>query len=259
MRYALRALKWATIILWLFLFSLVVTLVYSVLNIRIEVGDPQLIMENERIVWAMPAVIDNAGFYGIYNLNITTLVADIDGGVLLKNSTLVPLVQKGELCPLWHNVSLNLREIPDYQVYLLHDTNFTVKYSVSLNFARIIPCTLSLSSTMPWGAPLYNLSISDPTFQSINATHCMMFLNVSFENHSPYIDLNGTLNIEVLNENGEIIGIGEEIINVPSYQIYDETLNILVDTSKATYSGTIKLTFETSMFSYETEVPYELG
>jgi len=52
-------------------------------------------------------------------------------------------------------------------------------------------------------------------------------------------------------------------INVPPYQgndnypAYNETLTIPVDVSKLTRSGKVRLTFQTSMFSYETEVPYE--
>jgi len=53
-------------------------------------------------------------------------------------------------------------------------------------------------------------------------------------------------------------------INVPSYQgndnypAYNEALSIPVDVSKLTRSGKVRLTFQTSVFSYETEVPYEL-
>ena len=263
MKHALRALRWATIILWILLVFLVITLVYSAFNVGIDVGEPQLFIGDNRIIWAIPARINNSGLYGIYDLNITTVVEDADGEILLKSSSFVSLVPKQETHQIWHNISISLEKIPNYQAYLTNDTNFIINHSIRLNFGKAVPCSFIFNSTIPWGAPLYNLHIGDPSCQ-FNATHCIVFLNVSFENHSPYINLNGTLKVEVLNQNEEKIGMNSFPINVPPYQgngnypAYNETLSIPVDVSKLTYSGKIRLTFQTSMFSYETEVPYEL-
>ena len=263
MKYALRALRWATIILWVLLVFLVITLVYSAFNIAIDIGDPQLLVEDDRIIWAIPAGINNGGLYGIYGLNITTVIEDVNGEILLKSSSFVPLISKEETRQIWHNISISLEKIPNYQVYLTNDTNFIMNHSIRLNFAKVVPCFFIFNSTMPWGAPLYNLHVGEPDCQ-FNATHCIFSVNVSFENHSPYINLNGTLKVEVLNQNEEKIGMNSFPINVPPYQgnndypAYNETLTIPVNVSKLTYSGKIRLTFQTSMFSYETEVPYEL-
>jgi len=61
MKHALRALRWATIILWILLVFLVITLVYSSFNIGIDVGELQLLVEDDRIIWAIPARINNGG------------------------------------------------------------------------------------------------------------------------------------------------------------------------------------------------------
>ena len=191
MKYVLRALRWATIILWILLAFLVITLVFSAFNIGIDVGEPQLLIGDDRIIWAIPARINNSGLYGIYDLNITTVIEDADGAILLKSSSFVPLIPKEETHQIWHNISISLEKIPDYQAYLTNDTNFIMKHSIRLNFAKIVPCFFIFNSTMPWGAPLYNLYI-DPSCQ-FDATHCVVSFNVSFENHSPYINLNGCL------------------------------------------------------------------
>ena len=262
MKYALRALRWATIILWILLVFLVITLVYSAFNIGINIGESQLLVKDDRIIWALPARINNSGLYGIYDLNITTVIEDVDGAILLRSSSFVPLISKEETRQIWHNISVSLEEIPNYQAYLTNDTNFIIKPSIRLNFAKVTPFFFTFNSTIPWGAPLYNLHVDEPNCQ-FNATHCIVSLNVSFENHSPYINLNGTLKVEVLNQNEEKIGMNSFPINVPPYQgndnypAYNETLTIPVDVSKLTRSGKVRLTFQTSMFSYETEVPYE--
>ena len=94
MKYTLRALRWATIILWILLVFLIITLVYSSFNIGIDVGEPQLLIGDDRITWAIPAKINNNGIYGIYDLNITTIIEDADGAILLKSSSFVPLISK---------------------------------------------------------------------------------------------------------------------------------------------------------------------
>ena len=260
MKYALRALRWTTIIFWLYFAFLSLTVVYSAFNVRVEIGEFQFFIEDDRIVWAMPFIIDNAGFYNIYDLNMTSIVEDADGTVLIKNSSFNPVIPKERQSILWHNVSINFKEMPNYEIYLTHDSNFTVKHLISLNYAKIIPFSLLFNSTMLWGAPLYNLSISEPTLHSFNATHSKVSFNVSFENHSPYIELNGTMEIKILNENGEVIGVAEESFYAPSGSSWKETIEILVaNTVEVTDYVTIKVTFKTSMFSYEMEARRRLS
>ena len=255
MRYSLRALRWASIVLWICFFLIIVTVVYSAFNIKVEVGDFQILAENENIVWAQPFVIDNAGFYDVSDLNITTILKDTNGTILVKGSSHIDEIPKKECSTVWHNVSINLEEIPNYQIYLTNDAIFTIEQIIYLNFAKILPFSVKVNSTMAWGAPLYNLSISRPSVQHINSTHSNVSLNVSFENHSP-ISLEGTVKIEILNEYGEKIGVEEKSISVLNNSPYEETMEILVDASKITSYITVKVSFETSLFSYETEVQY---
>jgi len=233
--------------------------VYSAFNIGINIGEPQLLVEDDRIIWALPARINNSGLYGIYDLNITTVIEDVDGAILLRSSSFVPLIPKEETRQIWHNISISLEEIPNYQAYLTNDTNFIIKPSIRLNFAKVVPFLFTFNSTIPWGAPLYNPYIGEP-YSQFNATHYIVSFNISFENHSPYIDLNGTIEIEILNDNGEVIGATEEFFYVPSGSPWKETIEIPVaNTVEVPDYVTIKATFKTSMFSYEMEARRRLS
>jgi len=77
------------------------------------------------IIWAIPARINNNGIYGIYDLNITTVIEDADGAILLKSSSFVPLILKEETRQIWHNISISLEKIPNYRAYLTNDTNLS--------------------------------------------------------------------------------------------------------------------------------------
>lgn len=250
MKYALRALRWAIIILWLCFASLIFTVVYSILNINVELGEAQTFIENGNIIWATPIVIKNAGLYDIYDLNMTTVIMDVNGTILIRNSSFVDVIPKERESRIWHNISISIEEITNYQSYLFQDSNFTLLQAIGLNFAKILPFTASSNLTVPWGAPLYNFSVSEPSFEVVNATHSKAALNVSFENHSFYIHLIGTIKIEILNENGVTIGEIYESIDVPTNSSYNKRIEVLVKVDEITPSGIIKITFETSTFSF---------
>ena len=250
MKYVLRALKWATIILWICFISLISTIVYSAANVRVKIEEAKTFTEDNKLILAIPFTIINNGLHDISNLNFTTLITDKENQLLAKSVDLIDIIPKNEKTTIWHNISLNIQEIINDQNYIFEDSNFTLLNNVSLNFAGVVPFTASNNLTMPWGAPLYNFTVGEPNFQVVNTTTSIASFNVSFENHSPYINLEGSLKIEIFNENEEPLGMTYETISVPSNSFYEKTLSVYVETQKITSSGHINLTFETSTFSF---------
>ncbi len=68
MRYAVRALDWATKLLWILLIVFSVTAVYSALNVRMGFGEFQVFLSNEDVVISTPLFINNTGIYDLSNL-----------------------------------------------------------------------------------------------------------------------------------------------------------------------------------------------
>jgi len=250
MRYAVRALGWATKILWILILVFSVTSVYSAMNVKIRFGEPHVFLSKEFAVISIPLFINNTGFYDLSELNITADVMDCNESLLSTSIAFVPLIPRGSSVETTHNVSISLDYITSMaQTYLFNDTIFNVNMSVKLNFAHAIPFQVSTNMTVPWGAPLYNFSIGQISYNYLNLTHQELIIPISFENHSPYFGVEGTMQVETYNDDDELLGFSESDLNVPSHSSYDGQVKMTVDLSKITGSGEVRFYFETSVFS----------
>lgn len=251
MKQTLRALGWATTIFWIFLIAFAGTCVYSAANTRIKLGEPQVFPSETAITISFPLFINNSGYYDISDLNVTTLLEDIDGVCVSKSTTIITLVPKGRNIVKTHNITINLNDIAyNFYYYLFNDTEFNLQQHFKLKFARVIPFHALANMKIPWGAPLYNFSVKQVSYQCSYLTNCTVTVSFAFENHSPYFDVIGKLRLEIYNSNGEQIGIGETTADAPSHSSFEGTVDIVVDGEKFTAQGEIFFYFETPLFNF---------
>lgn len=250
MRYAVRALGWATKIVWILMVFFAATSVYSALNVKMGFGQPQVFLSSGFIIISVPLFVNNTGLYDLSELNMTVAVTDYNESFASTSTTFVPLIPRGSSIETAHNVSMSLDDTTSKLLdYLFNDTVFNLDLSLKLNFARAIPFQVSTNMTMPWGAPLYNFSIGQISYNFLNLTHQEAIIPISFENHSPYFSVDGFMRFEIYNDNGELLGFSVSDLNVPSHSGYDGQVETIVDVSKVTGSGEVHFYFETSAFS----------
>ena len=250
MRYAVRALGWATKIVWILMIFFAATSVYSALNVKMGFGQPQVFLSSGFIIISVPLFVNNTGLYDLSELNMTVAVTDYNESFASTSTTFVPLIPRGSSIETAHNVSMSLDDTTSKLLdYLFNDTVFNLDLSLKLNFAGAIPFQVSTNMTMPWGAPLYNFSIGQISYNFLNLTHQEAIIPISFENHSPYFSLDGFMRVEIYNDNGELLGFSVSDLNVPSHSGYDGQVETIVDVSKVTGSGEVHFYFETSAFS----------
>lgn len=251
MRYAVRALGWATKILWILIIAFSATSVYSAINVRISFGELQVSFSDGFLVASIPLSINNTGFYDLSELNTTANVMDYNGSLVATSSTFVPLIPRDSNTKTTHNVSMSLDDtISKAQIYLFNDTIFNLNMSMKLIFAHAIPFQGSMNTTIPWGAPFYDFSIGEISYVYHNLTHQGVILPLSFENHSPYFGVDGTMRVEIFNSRGESLGSETLSMNVPPRSKYDGQVELIADASKLTPSGEVHFFFETSVFSF---------
>ena len=250
MRYAVRALGWATKILWILIIVFSATAVYSAMNIRMSFGQPQAYPSSGFVVISVPLFVNNSGFYDLTELNMTVDVIDYNGSLLSASSTFVASIPRNSGVDTAHNVSMNLDDATSQlQFYLFNDAVFNIDMSLKVKFASAVPFQVSMNTTIPWGAPLYNFSVGQVSFNYLNLTHQEVIISVSFENHSPYFGVDGFMRVEIYNDNDELLGFTVSGLNVPSHSSYDGQVEMIVDASKITGSGEVRFYFETSTFS----------
>jgi hypothetical protein len=134
--------------------------------------------------------------------------------------------------------------------FLFNDTIFTVFQYVGFNYANAIPLSVHANYTMPWGALLSNLAVRQITYQSYNSTHSTVNVQIVFENHNQYVPVTGTMRIRVYNNQhvrmGGVTVNGDVQPNSPG----NVQASMLVDNSRITPTGEVRLYFTTSVFSY---------
>jgi len=250
MRYAVRALGWATKILWILIIAFSATTVYSAMNVRMGFGEPQARLSSGSVVLSIPLFVNNSGLYDLTELNMTVDVMDYNGSLLSASSTFVALIPRNSSVDTAHNVSIDLDDATSQvQIYLFNDTDFILDMSLKVKFASAVPFQVSKNTTVPWGAPLYNFSIGQVSYNHLNLTHQEVIIPTSFENHSPYFGVDGSVRVEIYNDKDALLGFTETGLNVPSRSSYDGQVEMIVDASKITGSGEVRFYFETSAFS----------
>ena len=253
MRQAIRALGWVTKILWVILLATIITIAYSATQISVSVGEARTTATEQAITISFPVNITNNGLYALTQLNVTTKVTDQNSQTLANGTTIDQSVQKGTSATITYNITINIPEIiaQTNGSLLFNDTTFTVFQYVSLDYANAIPFSLHANYTMPWGAPLSNLTVGNPTFQLYNSTYSNATVQLQFENHNQYLPVNGTMRVEIYNSRQMLKGAGAASIDVQPNTSCDTQVDFLVRNFRTTTpSGEIYVFFETSAFDY---------
>jgi len=262
MRQSIRALGWASKILWIAATVFMVTSLYSPLKLilerQIDIGSPQPSFSNGTMTVSIPFFINNTGFYDISDLNVTTSTTDCNSTLISTSTTSVQNIPRGGSVNETHAISVSIDDIisKNLTYLLLHDAAIILDVSVGLRIAHLIPLRVSTSVDMSWGAPFYNASIRIADFpEPYNSTHYSITAWSSFENHSPF-DVNGTLRLEIFNEREEIIGLWIDQVSAPSGGEYSEKVIIYVRLSKFSGTGEVLAYFEGPLGSVEWRFTY---
>jgi hypothetical protein len=250
MKQAIRALGWATNIFWAILLFFTITSVYSAFQIRPGFGEPYTTASGSSLITSLPFYINNRGLYDITNLNVTTLVGDNLGNPISDSSTFVPIVPHGKNVTGTHNMTIDMMNITGNRLshLLFNDSILDINLALKLDYANTVPFMISTNLTMPWGAPMNNLTIGNISVTPYNMTHVRVSVPVSFENHS-FLSLNGAMRLELVNYSGQVVGNGSSDLNVLPENAYGESIVVLSSNSLANVREA-RLYFQTTVLNY---------
>lgn len=264
MQMVIRALGWATKLLWIILVVIVITIAYSATQINVAFGEPTTEVTEQTVAISMPINIHNAGLYDITQFNVTTRITDQNGHQIVDDTTLTQKIPRGVDITRMHTITLNITDIlTTHSDLLFNDTTFATFQYVAFTYANAIPLSAHANQTMPWGAPLSNLAVRRVTFQPYNTTHSLANVQLYFENHNQYVPVNGATRMEVYDNSHSLMGTGSTSIDTQPNSTYNGQISIFIrnanisPTPAATLTGEVRLFFETATFSYgPVVVPY---
>ncbi len=247
MRYAIRALGWATIALWILIISFSATVVYSAMQIGLNFGGtPEFSASNSELTVSIPFSISNGGLYDISQLNITTCIIAENETALSSSTSLVPLIPKKSTVNESYSISLSLEDLvaKNLTYMLFNDTNLNVDMFVGLTYAYAIPLKIASNQTMPWGAPFHNLTVAGISVAPPN----QVGVSLSFDNHA-FFSINGTVRLEIFDASDNQIGSGTSNIFVAAGDRYGDILPVMM-TGDPYAVAKVHLYFDSSLFSF---------
>jgi filamentous hemagglutinin family protein len=254
MKVAIRMISIATALFWIFLIAFTVSAVYSFIkDVRFSFGEIQMptsLTEENEMVISVPITIENMGLFNIGFFNVTTEISDIDGLIITRGNTCIPIINRNTAITVNHNVTVNVTDLfQKSSTFIFNDTTLVLYEAVGMSVAEIIPFTASTNITIPWGAPLYNLNLGEPEYLAVNRTHTLIRIPVSFENHS-FFDIAGNLIIRMYNSANTLVEEGQTTIEVPSNTIYSGYAEVYVKNTAIPSSGVFEISFQTPIFNF---------
>jgi len=205
----------------------------------IGIEEPTVTFSDNTFYMSAPFYINNTGFYDLSDLNITIQVIN-SNKLVARFSKLFPKVPAKSLLSATYDVSLSLEELGSKNKELLtNNTSLDLAVAASLRIAYTIGFGISANTTMEWGAPFNNITISNVNYDS--SSH-EFNLALSFENDAAF-PVNGGLKIDTVNALNETIGSTIQPIDVASGTPFQTYLAIPVDSSKVIGPGVFRVYF----------------
>lgn len=241
----------ATTIVWLMLALFIVTAVYSATLLEVSFEEPQFfVSEDYALVISLPIKINNKGYYALEDFTLETEILNESATKILSQKTYVESIPARKQSLILHNITFDMNSLtPGLLQLLFEDTNLLVINRVSLNFTSLFPVKLYTNMTFPWGAPLYNFTVSDFSLQQHNSTHSHVSFCVSFQNHA-FFNLTGRINIKVFDENDNLTNELEYSLYVPSGSDYSDVFDFFFEHTKFLSEGRIEVLVESDMFTF---------
>jgi hypothetical protein len=229
MKVPIRIIGIATSVFWVFLIVFSASALYSMKDIQFRLGEPRTsTTDDNELLFSFPVYIVNTGYYNLAQLNVSTKILNQSGLMITQGYTSIPLIRAGATINATHNMRLNLTDLSENnQDLLFYDSELMVKVMVNMKAAEVIPVQASYNSSIQWGAPLHNLKVGTIQPEEFNATHALVTIPVSFENHA-FFDLTGTVQVYVYSQTNARLATVQAGIQAPQHSSYAETLELYI-------------------------------
>lgn len=264
MKVPIRMITVATSVLWVLLIIFSVSVIYSMKDIRLDVGKPQTtVTPDHELLVSFPIGIVNNGYFSLNDFNISTEVQDTQKSTMAQGYTFIPVIKPGETFNRTLQMGTNLTDmLRTHQNLILNDSELQVNATVSMKAAELIAFQVSSNLAMPWGAPLCNLTIATPEFTTQISpdftNYYTVAVPITFENHA-FFDLNGTVQLNMYNSSNMLTGAAEIVLEAPQQKSYRADLQLDVPVAGNTRNGRFEVFISTSLFNYGPLVVYYGG
>jgi hypothetical protein len=251
MNIPIKMIGITTAFLWLFLIAFSISAALSLKDLQFSFGSPQMTLAgNNQLQLSLPLSITNGGKYDMQYFNVTGIARNGTGGTIAQSSTLIDTISAGQTVNTTQITMLNMADLLQNDRNLLfNDSQLTLDEYVGLTLAGLFPLRATANVSIPWGAPLYNLTLENPEYRPYNATHFIATVPISFENHAEF-GFAGTIQTEMFNGVGTLVAQNNTNINVTQHSPYQGFVDLYLPISSLSPLGHFEVYILTSFMNY---------
>lgn len=167
----------------------------------VSVDQPSLSFTESEVRIDIPLSLSNPGPMPISDVSLMLSVKDGSDTTILSGSGGPFTVSAGRTEHLTFPLTLPLSDTsrPILSRLLTSSENLTVTATLLAYVPPLAKLTGRAFTDFPWGALVDNLQISTPSVAIYNSSHLLVTVPMSFENHSPFIDVDTVLEAEIIN------------------------------------------------------------
>ena len=198
----------------------------------ITVDQPSVSFTESDVKIDIPLSISNPGPLPISDVSLMLSVKDVSDTTIVSGSGGPFRVLAGQTEHLAFPLILPLSDTPRAILSRLMTSseNLTVTATLQAYVAPLAKLTGRVSTDFPWGAPVDDLHISAPSVAIYNSSHLLVTVPVSFENHSPFVDVDTVLEAETINATGHSAGVGSLDIQATRNSAFSQDLSLYLRT-----------------------------
>ena len=233
LRTLIRGLGILSILLTLVAVALTVTLLYTaaLISSNMMFGEPSFEVAGSKVDLEIPITLTNKGMFAISSFGLTIKTAALDGSSLGEGTSGPVSIAAGQSTTILHKINIDFANLSPQTLnqMLTEDGSLSFGVDVSANIAPFIETDLSSAGTMPWGAPMKDLALGEPSVEGqVNQTHVTLSIPIGFRNNSPFLDFTGLVQIDLFDASGGFVGSGSIPLNVQPNTNFDDMIRVTV-------------------------------
>ena len=224
---------------------------------------------------SVPVTISNGGYLSISDLTLAAAVTDKSGDQVLTGSAGPVTVPPGRSQDVVVQLALDTSKVSQKGLTDLITTNQTLNVAVtaSTSVPPFVSLAADVAATINWGAPLSDLVVGTPTFNTGEGSisSAAVSVPVSFQNTNAYLTVSGEGMVTVYDQNGDSVGTGSVNLDVPpggSFQTtvgvslhlpQSEVQGLLFNDTTLSYTAVVSISSNGATYNYTEPISYRWG
>lgn len=221
----------------------------------LSIGQPTSTISGLSGTINVPISLRNPGPLSMNDISVSVAVLDQNGDELFHGGGGPISLAPGSRSELPVSISFDLSKLSNSTLEELATTNenLIIRASLSGDVPPLASLNGTISTALPWGAPVEGLSLGTPQITPINSSYVSVSMPVSFTNNNSYVSINGVSTVKVVSDqSGAQVGSGSTEVSAPPGSSFETNMQFPLELP----ANSENLLFNDTTLSYTAQVSF---